>query len=262
MTELGITANGQSLITAANYAAMRTLLDLEAGTDFNAFDALLSNLSTLGDNLVSGDIVYATAANTLVRLAKGTDDQILKLASGVPSWADEGSGAIQEIAEGTFTAVANVDFAYTPASWRRVLILLGGVEFGNNNVSLDALVSTDGGSNFAGANYKYAQRNNNSAGTTTNGRNSESAAGILLSAGIGNENSRPAMFTIEIPNPALAENPNIMYHGIDHVTSTGSFRQSTGGGNYTGAGQDTDAIRVAVSAGVFSGSYKVLGIAE
>lgn len=42
MTTLGITANGQSLITAANYAAMRTLLDLEAGVDFNAFAATVS----------------------------------------------------------------------------------------------------------------------------------------------------------------------------------------------------------------------------
>lgn len=31
---LGITSNGASLVSAANYAAMRALLDLEAGTDF------------------------------------------------------------------------------------------------------------------------------------------------------------------------------------------------------------------------------------
>lgn len=40
----GITpsANAQSLVGAANYAAMRTLLDLESGTDFNAYDADLT----------------------------------------------------------------------------------------------------------------------------------------------------------------------------------------------------------------------------
>ena len=32
-------ANAQSLVTAANYAAMRALLDLEAGTDFYAMAA-------------------------------------------------------------------------------------------------------------------------------------------------------------------------------------------------------------------------------
>jgi len=42
MTTLGITANGQSLITAANYAAMKALLDLEVGVDFNAYAAAVS----------------------------------------------------------------------------------------------------------------------------------------------------------------------------------------------------------------------------
>ena len=35
----------------------------------------------------AGDIVYASATDTLAKLAKGTDGQILTLASGVPSWA-------------------------------------------------------------------------------------------------------------------------------------------------------------------------------
>jgi hypothetical protein len=43
--EVVVTANGKSLITAANYAAMRTLLDLEAGTDFNAYITALSGIT-------------------------------------------------------------------------------------------------------------------------------------------------------------------------------------------------------------------------
>lgn len=42
--------------------------------------------------LVAGDTLYASGAGTLARLAKGTDGQILTLASGVPTWADGGSG--------------------------------------------------------------------------------------------------------------------------------------------------------------------------
>lgn len=34
----------------------------------------------------SGDILYASGANTLGRLAKGSDGQVLKLVSGFPSW--------------------------------------------------------------------------------------------------------------------------------------------------------------------------------
>lgn len=34
----------------------------------------------------AGDILYASAADTLAKLAKGSDDQILALASGLPAW--------------------------------------------------------------------------------------------------------------------------------------------------------------------------------
>ena len=38
----------------------------------------------------TGDILYASGANTLAKLAKGSDDEVLTLASGVPSWAAAG----------------------------------------------------------------------------------------------------------------------------------------------------------------------------
>lgn len=48
---------------------------------------LMSNPMT-----TSGDIIYGGASGAPTRLGKGTDGQVLKLASGVPSWAAE-SGA-------------------------------------------------------------------------------------------------------------------------------------------------------------------------
>lgn len=68
----GITANGSSLITAANYAAMRTLLDLESGTDFytiaaadTAHEAELTNsaglLAALDDETGTVLAVFNTA---------------------------------------------------------------------------------------------------------------------------------------------------------------------------------------------------------
>lgn len=50
-----------------------------------ASDATLTSLSGL--TLAAGDILYATAADTLTNLAKGTDGHVLSLASGVPAWA-------------------------------------------------------------------------------------------------------------------------------------------------------------------------------
>lgn len=63
-TALGLTANGQSLVTAANYAAMRTLLDLEAGTDFYsiaAADTLLSGkVGTTGNETIAGTKTFSS----------------------------------------------------------------------------------------------------------------------------------------------------------------------------------------------------------
>lgn len=71
----GITpsANIQSLLGAANYAAMRTLLDLEVGTDFNAYDADLEDLSdgSLTASKVAGSA--ATTASKSTTYTIGTD---------------------------------------------------------------------------------------------------------------------------------------------------------------------------------------------
>ena len=62
----------------------------------------------------AGDILYASGANTLAKLAKGSDDEVLTLASGVPSWAAAAGGGkigqvVQTTIEGTVT--------YGTASW-------------------------------------------------------------------------------------------------------------------------------------------------
>ena len=43
----------------------------------------------LSPSLVAGDIIYADGTDSIERLAKGTDGQVLKLASGVPSWGTD-----------------------------------------------------------------------------------------------------------------------------------------------------------------------------
>ena len=42
------------------------------------------------DSQATGDILYASSATQLSRLAKGSDGEVLELASGIPSWAAKG----------------------------------------------------------------------------------------------------------------------------------------------------------------------------
>lgn len=87
MTTLGLTANGQSLVTAANYAAMRTLLGLVVGTNVQAYDATLASLAGL--TLSEGALLTATGADAGAVLAKGTALQTLRMNAGAtaPEWA-------------------------------------------------------------------------------------------------------------------------------------------------------------------------------
>jgi hypothetical protein len=70
-TWAGITpsANAQSLITAANYAAMRTLLDLEAGTDFYSIAGADAAFQPLDSDLTTIAGLTATTDNFIVSVA-------------------------------------------------------------------------------------------------------------------------------------------------------------------------------------------------
>lgn len=72
LTNLGLSANGASLVTAANYAAMKALLDLEIGTDIQAYDADLT--SWAGVTRASGFDTFAGTPSSANLKALLTDE--------------------------------------------------------------------------------------------------------------------------------------------------------------------------------------------
>jgi len=80
----GKTINGTGVISmtgaiTANSLSLTTSLDETDG-------------GTGQSTITAGDILYGSASNVLSKLAKGTDGEVLTLASGVPSWAAAGGG--------------------------------------------------------------------------------------------------------------------------------------------------------------------------
>jgi hypothetical protein len=83
-------ANNALYSTAANTLAAGTLPSAAGGTSFATY--------------TTGDIIYASATNTLSKLAAGTNGYVLTLASGVPSWATNNAATTRTVSNFTATA--------------------------------------------------------------------------------------------------------------------------------------------------------------
>ena len=63
----------------------------------------------------TGDIIYASAANTPARLGIGSTDQVLKVSGGVPTWGTPSAGAVllsTTTVSGTATTVSSISGSY------------------------------------------------------------------------------------------------------------------------------------------------------
>lgn len=129
---------------ATSASAARTALGLAIGSDVQAYHAALASLAGLA--FVSGDIVYATAANTLARLAKGTDGQFLSLASGVPAWATINQSWTQ-IGSTVTPSGASVTITDIPTTYQQLALRLSRVEFDTSD-TLQLKVSTTNGVSY------------------------------------------------------------------------------------------------------------------
>lgn len=129
-----ITAAGRALLDDADAAAQLTTLGAQAS------DATLTSLSGL--TLAAGDILYATAADTLVNLAKGAAGQVLRMNSGAtaPEW---GSGIALQSSQAS-TSGTEVSFSGIPAGVKRVTLLLNKVSLSGTDSFLVQL-GTSGG---------------------------------------------------------------------------------------------------------------------
>jgi hypothetical protein len=76
-----------------------------------------TNGGTGQSTYATGDLLYASATNTLSKLTAGTDGFVLTLASGVPTWAAS-SGGVTSFSAGTT--------GFTPSSTTTGAITLGG----------------------------------------------------------------------------------------------------------------------------------------
>jgi hypothetical protein len=223
-----------------------------ATTKSSAFDAL-SPMTT------SGDIIYGGLSGTGTRLAKGTDGQILTLASGVPSWANnivtsskilDGeivNADISSSAEITDTKLATIS---TSGKVSNSATTATDLNTGNSIVSRDAYGSFTAGNITVAALTSTGDISANgiAVGTPGGGQNTRVGAATFAWAGsIGSNNTVLGnyAFTSSSGSSNTAIGSNAIRQGSG---GSGSYNTAVGesalsnaqGGNYnTGVGVNT-----------------------
>ena len=135
----------------------------------------------------TGDIIYASSANTPARLGIGSSGQVLSVSSGVPAWVSPG---LTKIMSATFSSVANTGTTFDgvfSSSYNNYVIVFSNL-FASGNVNLLFQLRKAGPTTQASA-YYGTRLSGNTLATTTNGTSfdlfpcsTESSSGQMLLA--------------------------------------------------------------------------------
>jgi hypothetical protein len=88
-----------------------------SGTVTLAGTLVAANGGTGQSTYAIGDILYASAANTLSKLTKGSDGQVLTLASGIPSWGSNGLYSLNGVTASAHTFATPSNITTSDIGW-------------------------------------------------------------------------------------------------------------------------------------------------
>ena len=138
MVQLSDSTSTTSSVLAATPTAVKSAYDLANG-------AIPKTLTT-----TTGDIIYASSANTPARLGIGTADQVLSVAAGVPAWTTPAAGGgMTLIATATPSGATSVSFTSIPTTYKNLVVRWFGVYMSTNAGFFAVRVNSNSGSNYS-----------------------------------------------------------------------------------------------------------------
>ena len=138
---------------ARDLANAGTALTTVSATELGYLDGVTSAVQTQVDAKIAktlttttGDIIYASSANTPARLGIGSTDQVLKVTSGVPAWATPAASGMTLISTTTLSG-ATVTLSSIPDTYKNLYIVIRDFLPATNNVALRMRFNADSTAN-------------------------------------------------------------------------------------------------------------------
>ena len=123
----GVTSAIQTQIdTKAPSSTAVTLTGTQTLTNKTLTNPVIASVVNNTLTSTTGDMIYASAANTPARLGIGSSAQVLTVASGVPSWATPSSGGMTLISTTTLSG-ATTDLSSIPQTYNKLYLVIRGM---------------------------------------------------------------------------------------------------------------------------------------
>ena len=137
VTSITDSTSTTSSTVAASATAVKSAYDLANG-------AIPKTLLT-----TTGDIIYASAANTPARLGIGTASQVLSVSGGVPAWTTpSGGGGYTLLATATPSAATSLSFGSISGSYKHLFLIWRNVRQSAQDVGWAVRLNNDSGTNY------------------------------------------------------------------------------------------------------------------
>jgi hypothetical protein len=197
----------------------------------------------------TGDLYYASAANTPARLGIGSSGQILSVSGGVPAWASAG-GAYTSIASGTLSG-ASVDLTSIPSSYINLFLVLNDPYLVTASGTFVITVN-----NLTSANYNYQ----NVTSSATAFTNTAATTSFQMGGGAAPATSSKWEVNFSIINYASTTSAKEVIWSV--YRGTGAAYENARGYNYaTGALTSAiSSIKLAATSNFSGGTYTLYGV--
>jgi hypothetical protein len=207
--------------------------------------------SVVNNTLTSttGDMIYASAANTPARLGIGSSAQVLTVAGGIPSWATASAGGMTLIASGSLSN-ATLSLTSISGAYNQLTLYMDVTKTGGGDFQVPMRLNTNSGSVYT------AIRPNSIRGSFNAGDGHRTSTSFNIHSDNGETGTNIQMI---LYLPEYASSSKKIFYG-NAVFFDGSSNE-IGANSISGVFNDTNAITGIESiTNNLDGTYRLYGV--